>query len=191
MYTGHFYALDNILEAGDTSENQPDTIPAFAVFADWQGEQKTSKQGISGDCLLEGADCCGPYIKWGGGLIRKLGNGWAATVSVAGKVPTLKTGWHWEWGGFTPLRDRTWGVNSNAEVLTGGGVCGAYLECWRNCKRLGSGVRRENMKGDVLRGRAAEGQRRVPRVGCSTCWRGADGCLFGVLGYSGIVHCVL
>lgn len=48
MYTGHVCVLDNILEAGNTSENQLDSIPAFAVFADWQGGQKTSKQGISG-----------------------------------------------------------------------------------------------------------------------------------------------
>jgi hypothetical protein len=90
MYTGRFYALDNILEAGDTSENQPDAIPAFTVFADWQGRQKTSKQGMSGHSLLEGANCCKPYIKWGGGLICQLGNGWAATVPAAGKGLTLK-----------------------------------------------------------------------------------------------------
>lgn len=62
MYTGHFCALDNILEAGDTLENQLDSTPAFAVFAHWQGGQKTSKQGISGHSLLEGANCCGPYL---------------------------------------------------------------------------------------------------------------------------------
>lgn len=90
VYTGHFYVLDNILEAGDTSENQPDAFPDFAVFADWQGGQKTSKQGISGHRLLEGVNCCGPYIKWGGDSPHQLGNGWAATVLAAGKGLTLK-----------------------------------------------------------------------------------------------------
>lgn len=46
IYTEHFFALDSVLEAGDTLEKQLDTIPAFAVCqpSGWPEKQQTRDQ---------------------------------------------------------------------------------------------------------------------------------------------------
>lgn len=46
MYTGHFFALDSVLEAEDTLEKQLDTIPAFVGcrLSGWPEKQQTRDQ---------------------------------------------------------------------------------------------------------------------------------------------------